>query len=75
MFGILTPPALRAAQWSAIFMVEGIIPRLMSLDAEMREVEISVRRARKHLARKKGRDAVGMDKAECGVQGGERMVV
>ena len=56
-------------------MVEDIIPRLMSLDAEMREVEIGVKRARRYLARKKGRDAGGINKAECGVQGGERVIV
>jgi coiled-coil domain-containing protein 115 len=48
MFGILTPQALRLAQGGAIKMVEEVIPKLASIDAEMKEVEIKIRRARKH---------------------------
>jgi hypothetical protein len=48
MFGILTPQALRLAQGGAIKLVEQIIPKLASIDAEMKEVEIKIRRARKH---------------------------
>jgi hypothetical protein len=48
MFGILTPQALRLAQGGAIKLVEEIIPKLASIDAEMKEVEIKIRRARKH---------------------------
>ncbi len=48
MFGLFSPPALRSAQAEAIKMVEEVVPRLVSIDAEMREVEIAVRRARKH---------------------------
>jgi hypothetical protein len=51
MFGILTPQSLRTAQKEAVEMVEGIIPRLVSIDAEMKEVEIQVRRARKFRAK------------------------
>jgi hypothetical protein len=51
MFGILVPPSLRSAQASAITMVSSVIPRLASIDAEMREVEIRIRRARKHHKR------------------------
>jgi coiled-coil domain-containing protein 115 len=51
MFGILTPQALRLAQGGAIKMVEEIIPKLVSIDAEMKEVEIKIRRARKHRAK------------------------
>jgi hypothetical protein len=47
MFGILTPQALRLAQGGAIRMVEEIVPELVSVDAEMKEVEIKIRRARK----------------------------
>lgn len=46
-FGILTPAPLREAQKEAVGMVEDVIPRLASLDAEMAAVELAVRRARK----------------------------
>jgi hypothetical protein len=51
MFGILTPQALRIAQGRAVKMVEDIIPQLVSVNAEMKEVEIQIRRARKHKAK------------------------
>ena len=51
MFGILTPKALRLAQGGAIKMVEEIVPELVSIDAEMKEVEIKIRRARKNRAK------------------------
>ncbi len=51
MFGILTPQALRLAQGSAVKVVEDLVPRLASVDAEMKEVEIKIRRARKHRAK------------------------
>ena len=51
MFGILTPQALRLAQGVAIKMVEEIVPKLVQLDAEMKEVEIKIRRARKFRAK------------------------
>jgi hypothetical protein len=54
MFGILTPQSLRTAQKGAIEMVEGIIPKLVSIDAEMKEVEIQVRRARKFRGKAQG---------------------
>jgi coiled-coil domain-containing protein 115 len=54
MFGILTPQSLRTAQKEAVEMVERIIPRLVSIDAEMREVEIQVRRARKFRGKAEG---------------------
>ena len=47
MFGILVPPTLRSAQASAITMVSSIAPQLASVDAEMRSLEIQIRRARK----------------------------
>lgn len=46
-FGLLTPLALRQMQVSAIDTVERVVPRLVTVDAEMRQVEIEVRRARK----------------------------
>lgn len=48
-FGILVPPALRAAQ--SVFksaVLEDVGP-LLRVDAEMKEVEIEIRRARKKL--------------------------
>jgi hypothetical protein len=51
MFGILTPQALRLAQGGAINMVEDIVPKLVQVDAEMKEVEIKIRRARKFRAK------------------------
>lgn len=50
-FGVLTPQALRSAQSSSVKAVQDIIPRLVSVNAEMAEVEIEVRRARKKRAR------------------------
>ena len=46
-FGVLTPMPLRLAQKEAIQAVETIIPRLVSVSAEMAEVEIQVRRQKK----------------------------
>lgn len=51
MFGILTPQALRLAQGDAVKMVEDIIPQIVTVDGEMKEVEIKIRRARKHRAK------------------------
>ena len=51
MFGILVPPSLRSAQRSAITIVESVIPQLACIDAEMKEMEIRIRRARKHHKR------------------------
>lgn len=51
MFGLLTPPELRRAQAESITTVEEIVPQLVSVDGEMREVEIRIRRARKYRAR------------------------
>lgn len=49
-FGILTPPSLRQAQTEAKSAVE-VIPQLVGLDVEMRELEIEIRRARKKVAK------------------------
>ena len=51
MFGILTPQALRLAQGRSIKMAEGLVPKLASVDAEMKEVEFKARRARKLRAK------------------------
>ncbi|EFY88971.1 hypothetical protein J3458_008963 [Metarhizium acridum] len=50
-FGILTPMPLRAAQRHSIRAVEDVVPRLVSVNAEMQHVEIEVRRARKRRAK------------------------
>ncbi|KAI0456137.1 hypothetical protein F5B21DRAFT_468848 [Xylaria acuta] len=50
-FGLLTPVPLRQAQAQSIRVVEHVIPRLASVNAEMAEVEIEVRRARKRRAK------------------------
>ncbi|OAA79638.1 hypothetical protein LEL_03124 [Akanthomyces lecanii RCEF 1005] len=50
-FGVLVPPALREAQSQSVAAVEDVIPRLVSVQAEMAHVEIEVRRARKKRAK------------------------
>ncbi|WQF76010.1 hypothetical protein CDEST_01024 [Colletotrichum destructivum] len=50
-FGILAPLPLRQAQTLSVHIVEDVIPRLVSVDAEMKDVEIEVRRARKRRAK------------------------
>jgi coiled-coil domain-containing protein 115 len=55
-FGLLTPASLRSAQSHAVEAVERIIPRLASVDLEMAEVEIQVRRARKKRAKAEAAD-------------------
>lgn len=50
-FGVLTPPALRQTQACAIEAVGRVVPRLATVDAAMRAVEIEVRRARKKRAK------------------------
>jgi hypothetical protein len=46
-FGVLTPLSLRQTQACAAEAVDQVIPRLASLSAEMQDLEIQVRRARK----------------------------
>jgi hypothetical protein len=74
MFGILTPQSLRAAQKEAVEMVEGIIPRLVSIDAQMKEVEIQVRRARKWRGKAEGVEIEVKGKEE-GLKGGREVLV
>lgn len=50
-FGLLTPLALRQTQGCAIEAVEQVIPKLLSVNAAMQDVEIQVRRARKKRAK------------------------
>jgi len=50
-FGILTPAPLRQARDQAVDTVEHIIPRLASVSAQMKAVEVEVRRARKKRAK------------------------
>lgn len=56
-FGFVTPLPLRFAQDQAIQLVETVIPRLASVDAEMKDVEIEVRRARKRRAKAEAESA------------------
>ncbi|KXH66925.1 hypothetical protein CSAL01_02296 [Colletotrichum salicis] len=50
-FGILAPMPLRQAQTLSVQAVQDIVPRLVSVDAEMKDIEIEVRRARKRRAK------------------------
>ena len=50
-FGLFAPMPLRTAQAQSAQAVEEIIPRLVSVNAEMLETEIEVRRARKRRAK------------------------
>ncbi|KAI1484098.1 hypothetical protein F4774DRAFT_9619 [Daldinia eschscholtzii] len=50
-FGLLTPMPLRQAQAQSIQAVEQVIPKLVSVNAQMAQVEIEVRRARKKRAK------------------------
>lgn len=71
-FGVLTPMALRQTQACAIQVVGSIIPRLVSVDAEMRDVEIEVRRARKRRAKAEAaeqkKSRLGQDEAVAAVE-------
>ncbi|KAM0243013.1 hypothetical protein ACHAP5_006974 [Fusarium lateritium] len=50
-FGLFAPMPLRTAQTQSVRAVEDIIPRLVTVNAEMLNVEIEVRRARKRRAK------------------------
>ncbi|TDZ74415.1 Coiled-coil domain-containing protein 115 [Colletotrichum trifolii] len=50
-FGILAPLPLRQAQTLSVQAIQDVIPRLVSVDAEMMHLEIEVRRARKKRAK------------------------
>ncbi|KAI2636439.1 hypothetical protein GGS26DRAFT_495135 [Hypomontagnella submonticulosa] len=50
-FGLLTPMALRQAQAQSIEAIEKVIPKLVSVNSQMAQIEIEVRRARKKRAK------------------------
>lgn len=52
-FGVLTPLSLRQTQACAAEAVDSVVPRLASLSAEMQDLEIQVRRARKKRAKER----------------------
>lgn len=52
-FGVLTPLSLRQTQACAAEAVDEVVPRLASLSAEMQDLEIQVRRARKKRAKER----------------------
>lgn len=55
MFGAFVPIELKAAQREAVVLVQDIVPRIVDVDREMRELEIRIRRARKYRAREEGK--------------------
>lgn len=57
-FGVLTPLSLRETQACQVEVVERIVPRLVTVDAAMREVEIQVRRAKKMRAKREKANAI-----------------
>ncbi|OAQ68169.1 hypothetical protein VFPPC_13637 [Pochonia chlamydosporia 170] len=69
-FGILTPMPLRDAQRQSIKVVEGVVPRLVSVNAEMQHVEIEVRRARKRRAKASAKSK-GTDEGAAVIMGQE----
>ncbi|KAH0495770.1 hypothetical protein TgHK011_009301 [Trichoderma gracile] len=67
-FGLLAPLPLRTAQTLSIQAVEQVIPRLVSVNAEMEHVEIEIRRARKKRAKAAAvadKEALGMEAVEA----------
>ncbi|KAL6694631.1 hypothetical protein J3F84DRAFT_377456 [Trichoderma pleuroticola] len=69
-FGILAPAPLRTAQTLSVQAVEQVIPRLISVNAEMEHVEIEIRRARKKRTKAAAaavaeKEAVGMEAVEA----------
>lgn len=72
MFGILTPPSLRLAQATSLKTVSTLIPAIMNLDFQMKEVEIQIRRSRKHklkAEREQTKDIEGEGLMSSGVVG------
>lgn len=51
MFGFTTPRELKVAQRESVVVIEDILPRLASVDSQMKALEIAVRRARKYRAK------------------------
>ncbi|KAF5543722.1 vacuolar ATPase assembly VMA22 [Fusarium mexicanum] len=56
-FGLFAPMPLRMAQTHSVTAVEEVIPRLVSVNAEMLNLEIEVRRARKRRAKAEAAEA------------------
>jgi hypothetical protein len=75
MFGLLTPRTLREAQRESIRMVEDTVPKLLSVDAEMKEVEIRIRRARKWKAKAEAKEGNVTEKEIYGVELRQELVV
>jgi hypothetical protein len=77
MFSPLPPLALRSAQKSSIALVQ-LLPELARRDAELKGLEIEIRRTRKKAAKaaKEGgaARAPGARAAEVGVETGEHSV-
>jgi hypothetical protein len=71
MFGILVPPSLRVAQAESERAVGVLVPRLAQADAEMREVEVRIRRARKWMGRAEGRERGAAAAAAAAGRAGE----
>lgn len=67
-FGLFTPASLRLAQGQAVEIVEDLLPRIASIDAEMGQVEIQVRRAKK----KRSKAATAAEKETRAAQQTER---
>ena len=72
MFGLLTPPSLRLAQAESIKSVEEVVPKLVSIDAEMKEVEIRIKRARKWKAKAQVREKAANNVGEQGLGKAEK---
>ena len=78
-FGLLVPPALRAAQDQSVHAVDQVVPRLVSVNSEMLAVEIEIRRARKKrvkaaAAEHKNKEH-GLQNADTGEVKGSQMAV
>ncbi|KAK1640495.1 hypothetical protein BDP81DRAFT_420176 [Colletotrichum phormii] len=67
-FGILAPMSLRQAQTLSVQAVQDVIPRLVSVDAEMKDIEIEVRRARKRRAKAEAVAALKSNDVDEGVE-------
>ncbi|EXF78692.1 hypothetical protein CFIO01_03349 [Colletotrichum fioriniae PJ7] len=67
-FGILAPMPLRQAQTLSVQVVQETIPRLVSVDAEMKDIEIEVRRARKRRAKAEAAAALKRADVEEGAE-------
>ena len=75
-FGLLAPMPLRNAQGLSVEAVEQVIPRLVTVDAEMLNLEIEVRRARKKrykAAQQQQQSKAGAAAASDSVSGGEQV--